>query len=90
MQPINKHTVLAEVRRLGSWSGYIAPNKVNSGNINSGWHLGMNLKITIDRENNFYVVASSYHQWEKLEDTLSEFVYYNCMPALGSTVRFWK
>jgi hypothetical protein len=73
MKPIHKNTVKAMIRKGIIFKGYIAPNNVNSRNINSGWHIGM---------------AVEFSNLQEMEDTLSNFAYYNCIPELGMRIRF--
>lgn len=90
MQPINKHTVLKQVRTIGEWVGYIAPNKVNGSHVNSGWHIGCSLKIINHAEHNKpYVLSVDGESVQELNEFISSFVYYNCNNELGKTVRFW-
>jgi hypothetical protein len=89
VEPINKHTVLKQVRTNGTWEGYIAPNMVNSFHITDGWHLGHKILISIGRDGKYYVV-SWYNEYKELEDTLNSFKYYNCNSELGKTVKFWE
>lgn len=97
MEPINKHTVLKEVRKNGSWKGYIAPNNVNAYHITGGWHLGMELHITSEKNvwtNEivyycFFGEGSEPRLTRKLDDVLAEFSHYNCNGELGRRIRFW-
>jgi hypothetical protein len=88
MQPINKHSVLKLVRQAGGWSGFIAPNKVNSFHINGGWHIGM--RITIILVEKEYKVLTGSGEYCTLSTFLDNFKAFNCIAELGNTVRFWE
>lgn len=95
LQPINKHTVLKQVRELGEWIGYIAPSKVNAGNINEGWHLGMHITIVDGKKSGLpldkpYMFNKDTEAFTLLEDILTSFSVYNCNNELGNTIRFWE
>jgi ribosomal protein L5 len=74
MQPVHKATVKAAIRNQGTWTGYIAPNKVSAFHITGGWHIGCKITVTT---------------LEELEDVVDNFSYYNCNSELGQRVRFW-
>lgn len=90
MNPINKHTVLKTVRTTGSWSGYVAPNKVNGFHVKDGWHIGMHVFITIDRNGNYCYVSDNAQDFQELSDFINNFAYYNCNSELGKTIKFWE
>jgi hypothetical protein len=95
MTPVNKHTVLKQVRDTGKWMGYIAPSNANGGNIDKGWHLGMSMDIQWDAHSKIYYVFFSNDGKDsfitrKLDDVLNEFLYYNCNNELGKRIRYWE
>ena len=88
LQPINKHTVLKQVRTNGTWHGFIAPSRVNSSNIKDGWCVGMGISIKF--EDGKYLTENSDGDYVELETVLNEFEYYNCNSDLGNSIRFWN
>jgi hypothetical protein len=91
LQPINKHTVLKEVRMNGAWEGVVAPNNFN---VNGVWGHGMDLLITVSRDKKYYVINRYNNSpitadYEELETVLNSFAYYNCHGELGKRIRFW-
>jgi hypothetical protein len=89
MKPVNKHTVLKEVRKNGTWEGVIAPNKVRPG---GPWNLGHKITIKLgsmhDRPNKY--IVSTNGERIGLDRYLNEFTYYNCNSELGNRIRFWQ
>ena len=90
LQPINKHTVLKQVRTNGTWEGYIAASKVSPFHITGGWHIGMSVLLCSDRQGNPYYVSHNACEVAELETALNNFKYYNCDSELGKRVRFWS
>ena len=85
MQKVNKHTILKTARDKGSWSGHAAGNKVNEGNINNNWYLGIDVYITAKKLNNEWVY---YCNTEILETYENSILYY--LPCeLGTRVAYW-
>ena len=87
ISPINKHTVLKDVRNTGMWQGYILPDKANP---HSVWITPFDLLISIGRDNEFYAVSNNVQDCERLNDCLNSFSYYNCNSELGYRIRFWQ
>jgi hypothetical protein len=92
MKPVNKHTVLKEVRQNGTWEGMIAPNKALP---NGPWHIGMDILLAADRQGNVYSINLYRNSpitmpYEELETMLNAFKYYNCNSELGQRIRFWQ
>lgn len=91
MLPVNKHTVLKEVRQNGFWQGYIAPNKVNDYHIKYGWSVGHIVRITIDREGQFTCFIPDNPVYaESLSFVIDRYKFWNCNSELGQRVRFWQ
>jgi hypothetical protein len=95
MNPINKNTVLKQVRTQGEWKGYVAPSNVNQYHIKGGWHLGMNITIVSGKEvsgneKEYYYFSEQNESFQELETWLNSFMYYNCNPELGQRIRFWQ
>lgn len=90
MEPIHKSTMLKEVRINNVWKGYVSPNKVNGFHVYHGWHLGMNVIITIGRDGEYYYVSENAQDSQLLSDFISNYLYYNGNPELGKHIRFWN
>jgi hypothetical protein len=74
LKRINKHAVMAQLRKGKNWSGYMAPSNVID-HICNGWHIGY--KIDVD-------------SIEKLEDYISNYAVRNCNSELGNRVVLWQ
>ena len=74
MKTVHKSTIKAQLRKGKPFTGYIAPNKVNSFHIVGGWHIGMDV---------------TFSTIEEMEKIIANYYYYNCIPELGMRVRFW-
>ena len=86
MQKVNKHTVLKAARDNGSWSGYIAGNKVNEYHITGGWGLGCGVEIkAMEIDGTLEYVVNGE---QTLPQYISAFLYYQ-EPELGRSVSFW-
>jgi hypothetical protein len=69
----------------------MAACNVNSFHITGGWHLGHDVIVTIDRNGDYYIVSTRSTQgYEKLNDYIRSFLFYNGGSELGKRVRFWK
>lgn len=90
VQPIHKASMLKAVRTNKVWFGYMAPNLVNAGNINNGWHLGIDIIVSVDREGNYHVVSENAQDDEQLHSYINSFLYYNGNRELGKSVKFWE
>lgn len=75
IEPINKNTVKAMLRRGEAFKGYIAPCNVSAFHVIGGWHIGMKVEFT---------------SLQEMEDTVSNYASYNCIPELGMRVKFWR
>lgn len=89
MEKINKNTLMKQVRNEKFVECYIAPSNVNSFHIKGGWHIGMRILLTVDRENNIHYVSEPNEDSEPLQVMISNYAYYNCNSELGRNVRFW-
>lgn len=69
-----KTQVLAEIKKHGQWTGYLAGNKVHPAHVTGGWHLG------------YYVTVKSK---EELEDRITSMLAY-LERELGNGIAFWK
>lgn len=93
LRPLNKHTVLKEVRTMGLWVGYIAPNNVSEYHVTNGWQIGMGIEIfdVIEEDGTHKpYVNNQDNTATPLETVLSSYKYYNCIPELGNRIRFWE
>ena len=87
MQKVNKHTVLKAVRDNGSWSGYIAGNKVNEYHIAGGWNLGYDVEIKAVQIEGAWIYTVNNDK--TLEQFINAFLYY--LPReLGTRVAYWN
>jgi hypothetical protein len=87
ISPINKHTVLKDVRNTGMWQGYILPNNANP---NSIWIHPLEVLISIGRDGQFYVVLGELQYAEPLNEFLAGYSYYNCNSELGYRIKYWE
>lgn len=76
LKKVTKNTVKATIRKCGSWTGWIVPNKVSEYHIQGGWHMGM--QVTLGTED------------YPLEATLNNFKFYNCTYETGYRVAFYQ
>lgn len=88
IKPINKHTVMKQVRVNGEWKGYIAPNKVNSGHVAEGWHIGCSVEVVMKQD--VPTVVNYVGDDSTLDDFLFRFQSGVCCSELGKRVRFWE
>lgn len=91
VQPINKHTVLKEVRTTGQWKGYIAPNKAR---VPSVWNIECPITIVSGKEvsgneKEYFIFNEHTESFQELNTWLNSYSYYNCNSDLGHKVRFW-
>lgn len=91
MEKIHKSTMLAKLRKVKYMEVYMAPSRVAGYHITSGWCLGTQLRLTIDRNNVPYLVLhfGEYMWSEPLEDYISKWSVYNLSSELGNRPRFW-
>lgn len=92
MQPINKHSVLKQVRETGQFKGFVAPNKAR---VPSAWNIECPITIVSGKEVNgnekeYYVFHESSESFQELETWLNSYAYYNCNSELGNRIRFWE
>ena len=88
---VRKMDVEKDVKKFGLWNGLVAPSKISSYHINNGWHLGVDVMITCDREGTMYLVQDTqfFTNHIPLEQWLTSFKHYNCSQEFGFGVSFW-
>lgn len=57
LKRINKHTVMAQLRRGQSWSGYVVGNNVIAYHIRGGWYMGYPVTVSTIEELNTCIQA---------------------------------
>ncbi|MEC2463746.1 hypothetical protein P9X10_02365 [Bacillus cereus] len=76
--------VKSAVKRNGSWTGYIAPNKVSEFSVSQGFHLGAQI-VVLPKDGGFFV-GGQYELGKYLEN----FQYHNCNSEVGTRVAYWE
>ncbi|PHE64419.1 hypothetical protein COF68_06170 [Bacillus toyonensis] len=91
MKTLTKAQVVAKVKNQGSWTGYIAPSKINEANIRGGWHLGMQVTVNATQvDSGIEPTVNLTDGVYSLDYFVEHFKHANCSKETGTTVKFWE
>lgn len=91
MRTLTKAQVVAKVKNQGSWTGYIAPSKINEANIRGGWCLGM--QVTVNATKVVTGITPTIQMSDgayALDTVIEHYKRANCNNETGTTVKFWE
>ena len=99
-----KTQVIAEVRRVGKWHGWVVGCNVNTYHIKSGWNLGFEIELFWDNDRGVCVVGqetceldpNAAESWRHahfprtFQDFLDNWAWYNANSETGNYAAYYR